>query len=427
MGTIPTNDRGFMKKILLITYYFPPCGGAGVQRWMRILKYLPAMGWDVTVLTTNNGDYPIIDESLTAQIPEDIRVIRTKTPVFGNFYKRFTKDKDGLPYGSLKAKTTDSLIKRILYWLRINIIIPDARIIWNRFAYKEAVKLLNQERFDLVITSSPPHSTQLVGLKLKQKFNLKWVTDFRDPWADIFYLKSAGQNRIAYQINKRWEKRVIESADLNLVISDSIKEGFPAGEKITFTNSFDPADFSVIPYIRSEKFRIKYVGKITEAQDIESVITALNELPETFSALEFTFIGTFVYNPFNSDFTVVVKDYLPHAEAIGEMINAELLVLLINDYPDNEGMLTTKLFEYLGAKVPILCVGPDVGDAKEIIEATKAGFSCEYGDIEAIKGYVSAVFSDWQLGKTPTMNNNENYSIVNQLDKLDNILTKIIS
>ena len=377
-----------MKKLLLITYYFPPCGGAGVQRWLRILKYLPDKSWDITVLTTNNGDYPIIDESLVAQIPESIKVVRTKTPVFGNFYKKVAKDQNGLPYGTLNSDTNDSFIKKILYWLRINIILPDARVIWNRFAYKEAVNLLQKEKFDLVVTSSPPHSTQFVGLKLKRKFNLKWVTDFRDPWADIFYLKLAGQNKLAYLINKRWERIVIGAADLNLIVSESINKTLPQGEKVTFTNSFDPEDFVTTPYIRGDKFRIKYIGKITEAQDIESVMAAINELPNLTQALEFTFIGTFQYNPFNSDFSVITKNYLPHAEAITEMINADLLVLLINDYPQNAGMLTTKLFEYLGANVPILCVGPDVGDAKEVIEECKAGVSCSYGDIDAIKKYI---------------------------------------
>jgi len=377
-----------MKNLLLITYYFPPCGGAGVQRWARILKYLPDKGWNITVLTTQNGDYPIIDKSIGKDLSPTITVVRTKTPIFGDFYKRVTKDKQGIPYGTLNSEKNDTFFKKVLYWIRINLIIPDARFIWNKHAYRKAVQLLRNNRYDVVLTTSPPHSTQLIGLKLQKKFKFKWVTDFRDPWADIFYLKLAKQNRLSYFINKQFEKKVIKNADLNLIASENINKDFPQGNKITLTNSFDPADFSKHEKKRSEKFRIKYIGKITEGQDINSIITALNNLPKLHKTIEFTFIGTYQDCPFNCDFPVVIKNYLPHSEAIAEMISADLLVLLINDYPQNKGMLTTKLFEYLGAKVPILCIGPQDGDANAIIQECKAGKCADYGDINILKLYI---------------------------------------
>jgi glycosyltransferase involved in cell wall biosynthesis len=415
-----------MKQLLLITYYFPPCGGAGVQRWVRILKYLPAKGWNITVLTTKNGDYPILDESLGKGLSPQIKVVRSKTPVFGNFYKNITKDKKGIPYGTLNSNKQDSFLKRILYWVRINLIIPDARFLWNKYAYKEAVNLLRTDKYDLILTTSPPHSTQLIGLKLQKKFKIKWVTDFRDPWADIFYLKLAKQNKLSYLLNKYLEKKVIKNADLNLIVSDSIKNELPAGNKVTFTNSYDPANFLNHQQVKSDKFRIKYIGKITEGQDISSIITALNNLPHLHDKLEFTFIGTYESNPFNTAFPVIIKNYLPHSEAIDEMINSDLLVLLINDYPQNKGMLTTKLFEYLGANVPILCIGPEDGDANKIIQECGAGKCVNYHNVNSLKILFKDFYEKWEKNIKSTKNKNKNYSIANQIDELDEILSELI-
>ncbi len=415
-----------MKNLLLITYYFPPCGGAGVQRWARILKYLPDKGWNITVLTTQNGDYPIIDKSIGKDLSPTITVVRTKTPIFGDFYKRVTKDKQGIPYGTLNSEKNDTFFKKVLYWIRINLIIPDARFIWNKHAYRKAVQLLRNNRYDVVLTTSPPHSTQLIGLKLQKKFKFKWVTDFRDPWADIFYLKLAKQNRLSYFINKQFEKKVIKNADLNLIVSDSIKNELPAGNKVTFTNSYDPANFLNHQQVKSDKFRIKYIGKITEGQDISSIITALNNLPLLHDKLEFTFIGTYESNPFNTAFPVIIKNYLPHSEAIDEMINSDLLVLLINDYPQNKGMLTTKLFEYLGANVPILCIGPEDGDANKILQECGAGKCVNYNNVNSLKILIQDFYEKWRKNIKLTKNNNKNYSIANQIDELDEILSRLI-
>lgn len=415
-----------MKRLLLISYYFPPCGGAGVQRWVRILKYLPEKGWDITVLTTQNGDYPIIDNSIGKDLSPKIKVVRTKTPIFGNLYKRVTKDKQGIPYGTLNSAKHDTFLKKILYWVRINLIIPDARFIWNKYAYREAVQLLRINKYDVVITTSPPHSTQLIGLKLQHKFKVKWVTDFRDPWADIFYLKLAKQNKLSYLINKHSEKKVIKNADLNLIVSENINRDFPKGNKVTFTNSFDPADFANHENQRNEKFRIKYIGKITEGQDINSIITALNNLPKLHQNIELTFIGTYENNPFNTDFPVVIKNFLPHSQAITEMINSDLLILLINDYPQNKGMLTTKLFEYLGANVPILCIGPQDGDANAIIQECSAGKCVDYSDVATLKLHIQAFHEKWKNNTSQMFNNNKNYSIVKLIDKLDQNLTNLI-
>ncbi len=146
-----------MKKLLLITYYFPPAGGPAVQRWLRFLKYLPELGWDIHVITTDNGDYPFIDESLLAEVPMNIKVIRTKTPTFGNIFHLFTGNKENnIPYGSLNSTHNDLFSKKLMYWMRLNLVAPDARMIWNKFAYRAAEAEIKNGDFNAVITTGPP-------------------------------------------------------------------------------------------------------------------------------------------------------------------------------------------------------------------------------------------------------------------------------
>ncbi len=415
-----------MKKLLLISYYFPPCGGAGVQRWLRIIKWLDKLGWDISVITTNNGDYPVIDDSLIDKVPNSVKIYRTKTPVFGNFYKKVSGDKKNIPFGSLETSSNDSLLKIILFWIRINLIIPDARLIWNKYAYKQAKELLTNDKFDIVLTTAPPHSTHLVGNKLKRNFNITWVTDFRDPWSEIMYLQLAGQSKISRSINKYLEKKVVKNADLNLVVSDFIKDQLPAGFKETFTNSFDPDDFQNKSYQRSELFRIKYIGKITAGQDIDHAIKAISSSNINHHKLEFSFVGTYQSCPIlDTPFSIRNIAFVQHNEAINEMVNSELLVLLINDYEGNEGMLTTKLFEYIGSQVPILCIGPKNGNAAKIISSSDSGFVADYNDIESSKLYIQSIYQSWEKNQKDFVNNSELFSIKEMIIDLDNMFINI--
>ena len=417
-----------MRRLLLISYYFPPCGGAGVQRWLRILKYLPLEGWDITVLTTKSGDYPIIDDTLLEELPPEIKVVRTKTPIFGNVYKKISGEKSKIPYGSLNSSKSDSFLKRVLFWIRINLVIPDARVIWNRHAYTKAVELLRESPYDIVLTTAPPHSTHLIGAKLKKNFpNITWVTDFRDPWSEIFYLKLAKQMKFALLINKYLERKIIAKADLNIVVSDFISECLPQGNKITINNSFDPAKFDLSTFNSSTKYRIKYIGKITEGQDFETFLKGLELSNLKPNKVELSLIGTFEQQPaYDCSHNINLINYLPHAEATKEMINAELLILLINDYPQNRGMLTTKLFEYLGANTPILCIGPKNGNAASIISQCSAGEIFDYGDNSSIANYLDISYQKWEDNKNFRTTNNSFYSVKEQIKNINQILGKLL-
>ncbi len=390
-----------MKKLLLITYYFPPAGGPAVQRWLRFLKYLPGLGWEVTVITTQKGDYPFIDESLLAEVPMTINVIRTKTPTFGNLFHLFTGNKEkNIPYGSLNNSHNDRFAKKLLFWMRLNLIAPDARVIWNKYAYKAASIELNNGGYEAVITTGPPHSTHLVGRKLKRNYNINWITDFRDPWSNIFYLQLANSGKIANSVNRKLEKRVIEEADLNLVVSKQISDQLPEGNKKILPNGFDAARFSKIPYHSSNRFRIKFIGSLTQGQTLEPFVKALDFFVKSQMGenIELELTGDFHERPYLAEY-IVYQPFTLHKNALDKMRNAELLLLPINTYTGASGMLTTKLFEYIGSNTPILCFGPSEGAAAEMLRDYGAGITCDYSNQSVILSYLEKLYSAWQSGK----------------------------
>lgn len=395
-----------MKRVLLISYYFPPCGGAAVQRWLRFIRFLPEHGWQPTVITTFEGDYPVFDSSLCKKIPGSVEVIRTKTPVFNKMLNLIKAGQgEGVPYGSLKTKKEDSLSKKALYWLRLNMIAPDSRVLWNKYAYNSALKQLREKRFDLVVTTGPPHSTHLVGLELKKRFPIKWIADFRDPWTKIYYLQDVTQNRLLEKLNRKYEKSVIEKADLNVIISQPVADSFPEGNKRVLSNGFDPEDYFNINTVTSPFFRIKYVGELTEGQDISTPLSWLNSLcrDQKTGNIEFSFIGAKAnldsYKRTYPNLHIRNLGFINHLRAVSEMVNADILLLLINNCPDNKGIFTTKLFEYIGSKTYILGIGPTDGEAAKIIEQYKAGNMIAYQNRDGFENVVKKLYRLWQNNK----------------------------
>ena len=413
-----------MKRLLLITYYFPPCGGAAVQRWLRLLPLLADSGYEITVLTTQDGDYPSRDETLLEKIPPGVKVIRTKTPVFGNLWRIITGQKEPLPYGSLDSSESTSIAKKLMYWVRLNLIYPDARVIWNHIAITTAMQLCRENRFDWVITTGPPHSTHLIGLYLKKHIKIKWLADFRDPWTQIYYLKSNQQNRLVTKLNYRLEKQVLSHADVNLVVSNAIANQLPDGMKKVLYNGFDKEQFLDTIYTKTDKFRIKYIGQITQGQDINQLLAFVSAqlAKHNIEDVSFEFIGTTGINLPEVGMPVTVKSYMAHTQAINEMVNSELLVLIINNYADNQGMLTTKLFEYIGAGTPILCFGPLDGEAAAIIHQAQAGLVSPEFNAE-VWSFIDSLYQKWQAGITIKNDHDvSQWSVQQQIRELIDIL-----
>lgn len=402
-------------RILLITYYFPPAGGAAVQRWLRFIRCLVARGIEVGVVCAQGGDYPFRDESLQSKIPAGLRIIRAKAPSMERLWHHFTGKDTQLPHGDIQARKM-GLMARLLVLLRLNLIIPDLRVFWNPYAFKAVLSELRSHPYDVIISTGPPHSSHLIGLKLKRQTGIKWFTDFRDPWLDIHYLKLNPPSALTRWIHSQLERKVLRSSDGNFIISEAIAAALPDAPKTVLYNGFDPEDFRNLRHHPADKFRIKYVGQLTAGQDI-MLIVKLTELLS--SDFELSLIGTKLSNAEQNLLRQKLKDrfrhveFVPHQDALQEMVDSELLLLLVNDYEGSKGMLTTKLFEYLAARTPILCIGPSDGAAAGILKDTDAGQCFGQNQMQAASAWVS------QLPKAlRTKGNIDLYSVDQQIDTL---------
>lgn len=403
-------------RILLISYYFPPAGGAAVMRWLRFAPYLTQRGHQLTVLCSSGGDYPFIDESLVNKIPTEVKVIRAKAPRMSRLWGLFSRRKEDLPHGSLDTRQM-SYLARIMVFIRINFILPDLRVFWNHFAYRAAERELRTQPYDVFITTGPPHSSHLIGLKLKKRYpRLKWFTDFRDPWANIHYLELNPPLPFSRFIHRQMEKRVLRGADCNFIISHAIAEALPLARKAVIYNGFDPEDFQGIEYKPAPTLRIKYIGQITAGQDARQILEIIRLLPEK---PELSFIGTRLSEGEILDFSAILGDkfrhlpFVPHGEALKEAVNSDCLVLLINNYSGSKGMLTTKLFEYLASRTPILLIGDTTSEAADVIRECKAGACFATEELKAAAKWVAGISAGYR-----TSGNIEAYSVAKQIDKL---------
>jgi len=403
-------------RILLISYYFPPAGGAAVMRWLRFIRYLSLKGHRVTVLCSSGGDYPYTDESLLQKIPEDLPVIRAKAPKMSRFWKLIAHKKEGLPHGSLDTKEMGWLA-RLMVFIRLNFILPDLRVFWNASAYRAALKELKSKPYDAVISTGPPHSSHLIGLKLKKKHpRLKWFTDFRDPWADIHYLQLKPPLPFIRYLHRSMEKRVLQKADNNFIISHAIAAALPEAPKTVIYNGFDPDDFASIEYQESLTLRIKYIGQITAGQDALQILHLCKYIPQK---LELSFIGTRLSESEIQAFKAELGSsfrhlpFMPHQEALNEAVNSDCLILLINEYSGSKGMLTTKLFEYLASRTPILLIGDTASEAAEVIRECAAGSCFAAHELKQAAEWMAELPSGYR-----TSGNIGAYSVAKQIDKL---------
>ena len=372
-------------KILIITYYWPPCGGAGVQRWLKFARYLPEYGWEPIVLTIDPeyAKYPAVDESLEKDINPDLKVYKTKAL---NYFFLGYGSKSRIEAGSINL-SNNRLRGRIARFIRGNFFIPDPRKGWNRYAIRKASELIRQEDVKYVVTTSPPHSTQLIGLKLKSIFpGLKWICDLRDPWTDIYYYRKFYGTWPARTYDRILEKKVLKHADKIITVGNSLAELFSLKlgdlkKKVALrTNGYDEEDFRTVKIKNDpKKLIITYVGTLSDQYPVEPVINGLSSLKNRNIDFELNLVGQFpdtikraIFSKLDHDLVHFIQ-YLSHDSAIKYMAASSVLLLLIPDHPGNKIIITGKLFEYLRTGIPILLIGPKDGDAARIIKECDAG------------------------------------------------------
>ena len=341
-----------MNKVLIVTYYWPPSGGAGVQRWLKFSKYLPEFGWEPIILTVDPeyAAYPVTDFSLNDDLPSSIRVY--PTPAI-NYFGIYRKNKSKIPTAGFANSIDKTLKGKIFRFIRGNFFLPDPRKGWNKYAFKKACELIEKEGIINIITTSPPHSTQLIGLKIKKKYPaLNWIADLRDPWTDIYYYKQFYPTLISRRIDQRFEKSVLKKADKIITVGVSLKNLFSSKIKgveyktEVITNGYDEDDFTGITPIIPAMFTITYVGTLSDIYPIVGFLNAVQIFKDKGNEIILRFVGTVSQNQkdlIQSKSEDSILEFIPnvdHTAAIQYMINTSVLLLIIPDHQSNKSIIT---------------------------------------------------------------------------------------
>ena len=380
-------------KVLIVTYYWPPAGGSGVQRWLKFVKYLQVFGIEPTIYTVKNPNYIIEDSTLEIEVPENVKVIRQ--PIFEpNNILSSLKNKDKQSAGFLNPNP--SFFGKILQYIRANYFIPDARKYWVKPSVKYLKKYLPSNKINIVITTGPPHSMHLIGLQLKKELDVKWISDFRDPWTEIDYFHQLPLSKNSKRKHFLLEKEVLEKSDSVLVIGKTMKEKYSSNSKNVhiITNGFDSDSNQEKNNLALDtKFTITHIGMMNADRNPKYLWEVLSDIckedEEFKNNLEVKLIGKIAeevkQDLNNLDIDVSIIDYLPHNEVKVYQQKAQLLLLSVNNVPSAKGIITGKIFEYLQAKRPILAIGPENGDLSEIINNTNAGVIVDFKNKERLK------------------------------------------
>ncbi len=435
-----------MRRVLIITYYWPPSGGSGVQRWLKMSKYLPENGWQPVIYTAKDAEYPVEDPSLEQDVAPEAEVIRRPIVEPYNFYKKFLGMKKGekVKAGFINEGAKKSGWKENLsVWLRGNLFIPDARCWWVKPSVRFLKRYLKEHPVDAMISTGPPHSMHLIAKALHKKFNIPWVADFRDPWTDIDFYKDLKLTRCADKKHHRLEYQVLTEATKVVTVGWDCAKGLEshgAKDVEVITNGYD--DFGKIclntdenPSLRDHKslpFTMSHIGIISENRNPEMFWQAISELVD--KNLKIRLIGqvdnSVVESIKHNDIEKYVEiiPYIPHNQVIEEQANSDVLLLFVNNTPNAKGILTGKIFEYMASGRPILCIGPEDGDSARILNETQTGITVDFNDKEKMKSIILEFLAKYQENQLITKRNETvgKYSRRNLTKEFVKILNGII-
>lgn len=401
-----------MKKVLIVTYYWPPAGGPGVQRWLKFSNYLPEFGIQPIVYKPKNPYYPTQDQSLKMTISAKVDVI--EKPIFEPYALAkllSPKDTENLSKGIIKSSKKQTKLQDSLLYLRGNYFIPDARKFWIGPSVKFLSNYISEHKINCLITTGPPHSLHIIGKKIKDKFpNLRWFADFRDPWTNIGYHSELKLTPTSAEKHKQLEKDVLQSADDILVTSFETQAEFQSKTSTPIhliTNGYDDEDVQVDDL--DEAFSLAHIGSLLSQRNPKILWEVLAELikeVENFkSFFELRLVGNVSEDVVQSINDHGLKNYLSlvgyvnHQKAIEIQKSAQVLLLIEIDSVETKGIVPGKLFEYMNAKRPIIAVGPAHWDVKPLFEQTQCGAVFTYQDKIELKAKIKAHFKAFLNGK----------------------------
>lgn len=404
-----------MKRVLIIAYYWPPSGSSPVQRVLKFCKYLPDLGWQPVVLTVDQGEYSAIDESLSNEIPDTVEVVRTRALEPHLIYRLLTGGnvKGEVPLDAMAEKTV-SWKKRLSFWLRLNLFVPDSRIGWIPFAVGAGKKIIKSKKIDMIFSTAPPPTVHLIARKLAKWSGIKWVADFRDPWTNIHYLQTSGRTNFAKRKDEKLEKQVLNSADAVVAVSMlDIKTDYAT--KVTdenkffyIPNGFDEDDFKDFSAKKSElmnsKFKIAHIGTIGEERIPRAFYKAISILDKKKIINKENFELFLIGKVEKSNFLACQKEgieqyvklipYLSHKKIFEYYCQMTALLLLTYKTPKN---VPGKTFEYIRTGKPIIAFGPTDGEAANILKEIKGSVIINYDDVDQAVGFLHDLVEKFQM------------------------------
>ncbi|MBX2969578.1 MAG: glycosyltransferase [Cyclobacteriaceae bacterium] len=431
-----------MKRVLIITYYWPPSGGIGVLRCLKFAKYFRQFGWEPIIYTASNPQYPYIDHSNDKDVPEGVEIL--KHPIFEPFslFKKITRRKKDEPISNpLVTKGENrSVIEKLAIWIRANFFIPDARALWIKPSVKFLSQYLRENKVDAILSNGPPHTNSIIACRLAQQFSVPWLADFQDPWTQVDYYSLFPIGKRADRIHKRMEQEVFKTASKITIVSPAWKrdlEEIGAKDVDVVYWGYDEDDFKNLSIHKEEKFQIVHAGILGEDRYAENFFIAIselcNEFPEFERDLHIRFFGMVDHSiqksiqENNIAHMAQLEGTKPRNEILSIVASADLLLLPLNKSKNINGRIPGKLFEYLRTQVPILCIGPQTSDVALILSHTGAGKTFEYEDKVGIKTFIKSNYENYNLGlKTKTnIGAIEQFNVINQTKSIAKLLNNI--
>ena len=429
------------KKVLIITYYFPPSGGSGVQRWLKFTKYLPEFGWEPIVYTPENPDFEIKDESLLNDVPPNTVVLKRKIWEPYHIYRFIVgekKNKSNINNNKPKSKK-NGFLHKIAFTLRGNLLIPDPRCFWIRPSFNYLKKYLSENPVDAIVSTGPPHSMHIIARKLHKKTQIPWIADFRDPWTNIDFYKELNLTCLADKIHHKKEQEIISEANCIVSVTPTWCAEFEAKhpQKIALVhNGYDESDVGKTNVALDADFSLVHIGIINKDRNPkvlwEALHLLLKEDDDLRKALKIKLVGN-IDATVSSDIEqyklssyIETISYLPHKEAIEFQQKAQILLLLINNTPNAGGILTGKLYEYMASLRPVLAIGPTESDIATLLHETKAGSIIDFKDVEGMKAELLHLFGQYKSGTLSSSTTGyQQYSRRAQCGIMANLLNEI--
>ena len=402
-----------MKKVLIISYYWPPTGGSGVQRWVKFSKYLRNYGWEPIVYTPENPERLATDESLLEELPSGMQVLKRHiSEPYALYHKFFGASDKGAGVNPLNQQKK-TWKQKLAIALRGNLFVPDPRVGWVGPSVRYLARYLKENTVDTIVTTGPPHSMHLIGLRLKKRTGVRWVADFRDPWTEMHYFKHMGLLPWTAAWHRNMEQRVLDTADLVIAVSEPVRADFQARTQTPValvTNGFDGEDFaSEAPELPADRFTLVHTGlfasdgnplklwevlarKCSEDRNFKSQLRirlAGKTDAEILEALRIRGLADNVEN----------LGYLPHQQTVELQRSANVLLLPLRQEPEYAKALPGKIFEYLAARRPVLGIGQEGGAAASVLKDAGAGVMYDWERSESMRNWIESAWDRHLAGK----------------------------